>query len=658
MRVALTAIAVLAMLSLGAQEVRIDPELDPRLKHRVSVRMVAEPLIEVVRALSQQSGVVMTVARPIAEYRATLVIKDRPLHEVMTRLQEAFDFQWERNGETPEQFRYRFYQTDIQREAERRAYQALRDGWKRRLRNFLARHRDLLERGDLIALQQRLRGSLEEEPAAPEPLPPPDEAKMRQLFDESPFSVTPPGELQLALAYMVYHGGEPLLERIERGNPIVISSRDPATRRLVPPNFPKLWAAQTRRYLQDLNERGDSPPYNEIRASLEEQAQRIEQAQAVEFWFHLDPEGQSGEMQVILYDHKGEVITREGDTIGFHFSGLLNERILLVNLRRAPPEPPEGEVWKQRLKPFQWSKVERWWTAHEHRLAQAAEESGLALVAESYPLELGAAYGESPFASDWAGLLRYWHRAFYDWRVDGDWLILSHCARYLARSVDIPEATLRRWLLNPEVMLEHIAEVAQLHGEQINILENMVSTTGKLALPKLELAPLYHAWSSALQRLRDNAAVRWALRLYAALPTPQQQRLQAGQTLELSRIPRAAQQALLQLNLIRYRTGESGGVEAELPQAQRFVAIRLVQQRNPYPTTREFAPAWMQDNPNDYQWLEAQPESVRQRFRQLLVYDWYTFKLLDAEGNAASFQLMLIRRYEPESKPRREKTSR
>ncbi|MFN3691109.1 MAG: hypothetical protein ACK4UU_09320, partial [Fimbriimonadales bacterium] len=275
MRRLLFALTCWATVCAWTQQTILDPEQDSRLERRVSVRLVAEPLFEVIRALSEQSGVVMTVAQPIAEYRATVVVKDRPLHEVMTRLQQAFDFRWERNGNPPDEFRYRFYQPDAQREAERRAYAALRERWKLRLRNFIERHRELLAEGNLTELRRRLQSERSEGRTLSEP---PTEAQLRQLFDRSPFSVYPPGPMQLAFAYMAFQGGEAFIERIARGEPIVVSPRNPATRQLAPPDFQKLWAEDERGDLQAVSEETHSPHSHQILEELERRIQRIENA--------------------------------------------------------------------------------------------------------------------------------------------------------------------------------------------------------------------------------------------------------------------------------------------------------------------------------------------------------------------------------------------
>lgn len=62
------------------------------------------PLSTVVKALSQQTGVALQTERSISQYRAILLAEEKPLHEVLRKLAEAFGFTWlrrEKRGEPP-----------------------------------------------------------------------------------------------------------------------------------------------------------------------------------------------------------------------------------------------------------------------------------------------------------------------------------------------------------------------------------------------------------------------------------------------------------------------------------------------------------------------------------------------------------------------------
>ena len=68
----------------------------------VSIFQTPASLSTVVKVLSTQSGVLLSTQRSISEYRAILVADERPLHEVMRKLAEAFGFTWQRKGKEGE----------------------------------------------------------------------------------------------------------------------------------------------------------------------------------------------------------------------------------------------------------------------------------------------------------------------------------------------------------------------------------------------------------------------------------------------------------------------------------------------------------------------------------------------------------------------------
>lgn len=107
------------MLSAFANEDALDPKTDSRLEKVISIFQTPAPLSTVVKALSTQSGILLTAERSISEYRAIQVPDERPLHEVMRKLEEAFGFTWERKGKEGEPPIYMLVQpsADAAREA-------------------------------------------------------------------------------------------------------------------------------------------------------------------------------------------------------------------------------------------------------------------------------------------------------------------------------------------------------------------------------------------------------------------------------------------------------------------------------------------------------------------------------------------------------------
>lgn len=118
-RLILLTIILFTSRAVFADKDALDPKTDPRLEKSTSIFQTPAPLSAVVKALSTQSGILLTTERSISEYRAILVADERPLHEVMRKLAEAFGFRWERKSKEGEPPSYMLVQppADAAREA-------------------------------------------------------------------------------------------------------------------------------------------------------------------------------------------------------------------------------------------------------------------------------------------------------------------------------------------------------------------------------------------------------------------------------------------------------------------------------------------------------------------------------------------------------------
>ncbi|MEN3001661.1 MAG: DUF4974 domain-containing protein [Armatimonadota bacterium] len=612
----------------------IDPEVDTRLSKRVSMRMAAEPLRKVVAELQRHTGIRLSVAPEIAEYRACLLVKERPLHEVMQKLQQAFGFHWKVEGDSPESYRYQFYQPAAERAAERRLFEQIRWGNVERLRRYIEKHRQAFKAGKLTDLVRKEREAHQRLRTMPPPTTPPTEDQLRTQQESNPFSVSPIGVEQVTLAYMLLQLGEQGFKRLKEGLPIVGSSKDPQTRRLIPPDLPQAMALQERERLKAIQELNpDSPYLAEIHQSSRQRIERMEQAAEVSVWFQLDPETLSGEFQITLRDKQGQVITTSTDTIGFHFSGLYDEQAILYTVRSDNPMPPlpDHPAFTKELAPFK-PEQGRWWHWQALRLLRAAEESEVLLVAEFYPLSHIFPIEAAPFFNTWADLLRWWYLQLYDWRYDSGWLIFSHAQRALARGTDVPEALLEAWIRQPSYDLETYARMAQLTGEQISALHSWVMTC-ELYVPDTRMYPYLRTLSYYLQNLRDQMPLREAMRFYATLPTNLKQQLQPGRTVSLKNLSRQSLEHLQRVVLSARRTGQSGEYEGVIDESDVSIPTRLRIQRkaSPYQDPISFVPGWVTGGVETSEWLQAQPEEVRNRYTLYQQTEWVT---LIFEGDA------------------------
>jgi hypothetical protein len=632
----------------------VDPDADARLNRRVSVVLVAEPLRKVMAELEQQTGVRLSTASTIGEYRACLAVKDRPLHEVMRKLQQAFGFRWKVDGDQPDQYRYQFYQPTNEREAELRYYEQVRWGEIERLRRFIEKNRRALQEGRLIEMAQAHREEVKRLRNAPIPNPL-SEQLLREYKESNPFSVSPYGVEQLALAYMLAQAGDKGFKLLKEGLPLQASTRDPSTRKLVPPNLPQaiVWhEVERQKWMAEANP--DSPYADLIRQSQQERIKRIQGASDVSLWFQMDPETLSGEFQIVLYDEAGKVVHKSADTIGFHFDGLLDERRIAASLRRfnPAPSPPDAPAFATKLTPFKREQT-RWWHWHAYRLVQAAQESGLSLVMEFYPL-----YGEwfimvPTFADDWATLLKAWYQQLYDWQYEqSGWLVLSHAQRALARLTDVPESIVERFMSKPVDDLDQLARLSQLSGGQIIWLTAWVMACSR-NVPEPKLYPYFYSLSLYLQNLRDKMPAREAVRLYASLTDGVRQRLKAGQTIPLQNLSSESRKHLMRLLSSAKRTGGSGDLEQEeTPSLNQVVRMRIVRQTSPYSQQFEFAPIWVTGpvtNPSE--WLRTVPEEVRIQYRLFMQSESLSLIFEGDSERPLRISFTLYRHVEPSEKP-------
>lgn len=96
------------MLALGSVCFGQPQSMDARLNHKVTVVEPAIPLAELFQRLSQQTKVRLQIDNAWREVRAAVLVRERPLHEVMSALQDAFPpLVWEKVEEPDQPSRYR-----------------------------------------------------------------------------------------------------------------------------------------------------------------------------------------------------------------------------------------------------------------------------------------------------------------------------------------------------------------------------------------------------------------------------------------------------------------------------------------------------------------------------------------------------------------------
>jgi hypothetical protein len=101
----------------GLQPASSGGKADPRLGHKVTLRLKRSPLSDVVAELGRQAGVKMTAAADVADEPAIVFATEQPASEVMRQIASLFGYRWARSGE-PAHYRYELYQDRKSKEAE------------------------------------------------------------------------------------------------------------------------------------------------------------------------------------------------------------------------------------------------------------------------------------------------------------------------------------------------------------------------------------------------------------------------------------------------------------------------------------------------------------------------------------------------------------
>lgn len=153
----------------GAQPVLAE---DPRLQKPVSVWLKMEPLGDVLRLLTRETGVRLSCSSTIRAHKVAIFVSNRPAHEVLTQLARALRYEWrvreEENG-------YMLVQPDALRRQEAEVERALREARRQALQDLIRAAREFaaMSPESLSELSEQAR-------SAPDPSLPPEQ-QQRQL---------------------------------------------------------------------------------------------------------------------------------------------------------------------------------------------------------------------------------------------------------------------------------------------------------------------------------------------------------------------------------------------------------------------------------------------------------------------------------------------
>jgi hypothetical protein len=452
-----------------AQEVRLQE--DARLQETLAIQEPFAPLHELLRTVQDATGVPLYADRAIAEDKVCVLTRERPAHEILTRLAQTLRYAWQPSTDGNG---YRLVQSASERAREQsllRAYEQARlDAIQKPLREVMQ------------LLRRYTRQQLEQLAADPQSrLSPEAHALLKWAVDETPVALG-----LHALATLP----DSVLQRLAHGEPIAFSSH---------PKFGEFPMPQPLR--RKVLELYHSVPENSVlkaevvffvepRTLILKCAVRVDtgRIESTTFFEVMYP---SQTAEQILAQHPQSAVWREWHSEAEAF------RALKSTPTRAPmPIVPE---------PIRRSPLVA--------LIRYAHEHGLDLYADAYRLRLFL--GDERERTPQVDFERARNQFFWV-RLEGETLMARYRAYPLLRPSEIPEPLLepleRKLRAKQEITLDEWATFAtQLTPMQIARASGWVNLAGQ---------PVFH---ETLVPMENLVVVLPALRFWASL-SPQQRR--------------------------------------------------------------------------------------------------------------------------------------
>ncbi|MCS7300367.1 MAG: hypothetical protein NZ556_02255 [Fimbriimonadales bacterium] len=522
----------------------LDATRDPRLNQPVSLRVPATPLYQLLRQLEKQTGVELRVESRLRDYRAFARLQNRPLHEVLRLLAEAFSLEWRaepvREGEDAP-LRYVLYQPDAERQREQAYRNLLSTDTLTLVQEALRYLPDELLSGGYESLCNALGLQIQVSagyinsfgaPRMPRQLPSPSEKgaraqaviAMRDLLLRHAASCPEAYFAVLALKHMTDADWHALRT--------ASCLRIPAER--VPAALREQWLREQLRLhgyteeeianYQEPPEAEADNPEEEMRLDLQSRLHAIQQGKYSGVLFF---DSQSARLKVAF-----EVFTPSG-TIHSGYADL--DGVALLQAMLTPVGKPEQPEWLAQVpdlpiqpiteKAWRQALQRNWAEWQSFRIVEGLTTAQAEGVGEFYPLSATQYWGRERWRATLQQLLRE-----YAITLREGVLIFQARERYLGRALNIPQASLASWLSEPIPSIDALALIAsRLSQRQIESLArcrlNYLETYER---EPFEARHHMDVWRDILHSISDIERLLYALRWYAALNYAQRAALKRG----------------------------------------------------------------------------------------------------------------------------------
>lgn len=630
----------------------IDPRADARLAKLYMFFHPPTPLGELLQTISRQTGVSLHAERSIAQHRAILVVHDKPLHETLNKLAEAFGYAWrkgEKKDTPPEYTLFQPAQATSQQQAEvkslRQTYlrllrEAVREWSQRQITDLNAVREEVSSAVRQVYREERKSRSREQTLRAMR-------TAIQAQFTES--------WATWSLAYTLARFTSQQWNALERGDVFVLD-----TSRADSP-LPLEVLDVFRRENEAVMERLRNPfPDERAEQFRREQMARYRAADRAIICFALHPV--SGRLYYSTGVLAGSEIVSSGGRAAT--APLWEVATALQDLPAGGESlPPYDENVVKRLSanppppvPLEPSAA---MDVTGNVLALYARANGVDLVAEWYPYlprgesDAGEARtqalpvvgmgegirirgpsgdldaGEVAFGSvkilatalNWRTVQSNLRRNRYLLGESEGWIVVSQQLRSLCRQHEIPETSIRKWFLKPGQQgtpdASDLLEIAALLPEQIERLE-----------VKRQNLPQASREFTALTSLASSPSMQAVLLAAASVSPTQRQSLFNGIAIPFPLLSPQAQRYLLYAIRWTPLRRIPGGAE------QWSFAVRMQETAQEEPDMTRFGDDLLRSLRNEApeEWLRRQPDSVRQQFMRTRFTRSMRFLLMSPDG--------------------------
>lgn len=635
---AMIAAATLVLPCAPAPDTVLDPKSDPRLAKTVTLYFAPTPLGELLQKLSQQTGVVLNAERTVAMHRAILVVHDKPLHECLQRLADAFGYSWQKVETKDKSPRYMLYQTSRSL-AEQRTQLAKYQQLPRRVLQEVLKTLAGIEPASYQREWERMRDEYQARRKSSQPAVKNYEEAIqviaRRMLGECSISWD-----RWNAAVLLAKLPPPMWARLEQGETLTFRTDAPDS--LLAPDFARIWREIEEELLNRPSPQGGNEESERMRELHRRNLQRVNAG-----WISLLIPPVSRQPMYASGLASGEIDMLFGTSRPLWYS--YNEIAYLTDQLLHPVQETASEVTKRFAQPLRKPSLDlsEQVDLAGNLLARFARANRVNIASEWYPYPPSYVWDEHRVEStdvvEWNALAAFLQDYRYELKPTDDWLLVTQRLRPLCRHHDIPEPSIRRWLWKRgqegEINLEDLMEICALLPDQIvslvHKMDRLVMRRGGDQFPPYPL------------RVMGNYPyTQMAVLALASLPPALRNAVLQGNPLPFATLPTQTRR-LLTLAVFCSERWVSEQAE-QVPWERTVFAIRAEEQTRVEPDER--APARIREGfyTQGYEdWLAGLSEEERKRYTRLRFTRRIVFVLGDHQTDYFVTEVYWDRRLKP-----------